>query len=95
MQRALGFRKPMYAHLPLILNPDRSKMSKRFADTALSDYRDEGISAGGIMNFLAFPRLASEGRPGSPVTRRTGRAFSISTAFRKRAQFSTRKNWIG
>ena len=35
MQRALGFPEPEYAHLPLILNPDKSKMSKRYADTAL------------------------------------------------------------
>ena len=37
MQRSLGFPEPIFAHLPLILNPDRSKMSKRFADTALSN----------------------------------------------------------
>ncbi len=30
MQRALGFSEPLYAHIPLILNADRSKMSKRF-----------------------------------------------------------------
>lgn len=54
MQRALGFPEPIYAHLPLILNPDRSKMSKRFADTAVMDYRREGYLPGAILNFLAF-----------------------------------------
>ena len=54
MQRALGFREPVYAHIPLILNPDRSKMSKRFADTALLQYREKGYLPEAIVNFLAL-----------------------------------------
>ncbi len=54
MQRALGFAEPVYAHIPLILNPDRSKMSKRFADTALLQYRERGYMPGALVNFLAL-----------------------------------------
>ena len=54
IERALGFREPIFAHLPLILNPDRSKMSKRFADTALADYRAKGYLPAAIVNFLAL-----------------------------------------
>ena len=54
MQRALGFRTPHYAHLPLILNPDRSKMSKRFADVALANYRERGYLPDAIVNFLGL-----------------------------------------
>ena len=54
MQRALGFTQPTYAHIPLILNADRSKMSKRFSDTALLHYRDEGYLPEALANFLAF-----------------------------------------
>lgn len=54
MQRALGFGMPIYAHIPLILNPDRSKMSKRFSDTALLHYRDEGYLPEALVNFLAL-----------------------------------------
>ncbi len=54
MQRALGFREPIYAHIPLILNPDRSKMSKRFADTALSQHREKGYLPEAVINFLAL-----------------------------------------
>jgi glutamyl-tRNA synthetase len=54
MQKVLGLPTPKYAHLPLILNPDRSKMSKRFADTALRSYRAQGYLPEAIMNFLAF-----------------------------------------
>jgi glutamyl-tRNA synthetase len=51
---ALGFKIPHFAHLPIILNPDRSKMSKRFADTALKDYIEAGYLPDAILNFLAL-----------------------------------------
>jgi nondiscriminating glutamyl-tRNA synthetase len=54
MQHALGFPTPHYAHLPLILNPDRSKMSKRFADVALLGYCDRGYLPDGIINFIGL-----------------------------------------
>ena len=43
--RALGHEPPRFAHLPLILNADRSKMSKRKSQTALSDYSPRASSA--------------------------------------------------
>ncbi len=51
---ALGFELPEFAHLPIILNPDRSKMSKRFSDTALKDYIGNGYLKEALVNFLAF-----------------------------------------
>jgi glutamyl-tRNA synthetase len=52
--RALGYREPVFAHIPLILNPDRSKMSKRKSQTAISDYRAQGYLPEAMVNFLAF-----------------------------------------
>jgi glutamyl-tRNA synthetase len=54
IQRALGFSEPIYGHLPLILNPDRSKMSKRFSATALLEYQSRGYLPKAMVNFLAF-----------------------------------------
>lgn len=54
MQKALGFRELTYAHLPLILNADRSKMSKRFNDVALSNYRERGYLPEALINFLVL-----------------------------------------
>ncbi len=54
MGRALGFAEPLYAHIPLILNADRSKMSKRFSDTALLNYRERGYVPEAMINFLAL-----------------------------------------
>jgi glutamyl-tRNA synthetase len=52
--RALGHRVPTFAHLPLILNPDRTKMSKRKSQTAVDDYRNEGFIREAIVNYLAL-----------------------------------------
>lgn len=52
--RALGYREPLFGHIPLILNPDRSKMSKRKSQTAISAYREQGYLPEAMVNFLAF-----------------------------------------
>jgi glutamyl-tRNA synthetase len=52
--RALGYREPEFGHIPLILNPDRSKMSKRKSQMAMSDYRADGYLPEALVNFLAF-----------------------------------------
>jgi nondiscriminating glutamyl-tRNA synthetase len=51
---ALGATIPEFAHLPLILNPDRTKMSKRKTQTAVSDYRSQGFIPEAFVNYLAF-----------------------------------------
>jgi glutamyl-tRNA synthetase len=52
--RALGHDVPAFAHLPLILNADRTKMSKRKTQTAVDDYRAEGFIREGLVNYLAL-----------------------------------------
>lgn len=52
--RALGAQPPIFAHLPLILNPDRSKMSKRKSQTAIDNYREQGYIREAIVNHLAL-----------------------------------------
>jgi glutamyl-tRNA synthetase len=52
--RALGHDVPVFAHLPLILNPDRTKMSKRKSQTAVSDYIAEGFIREALINYLAL-----------------------------------------
>jgi nondiscriminating glutamyl-tRNA synthetase len=52
--RALGYAEPRFAHIPLILNPDRSKMSKRKSQTAITAYREQGYLPEAMVNFLAF-----------------------------------------
>ncbi len=54
IQKALNFNEVIYAHLPLILNPDRSKMSKRFLDVSISDYEKDGYLPEAMVNFMAL-----------------------------------------
>jgi len=54
IQEAIGAKRPLYAHLPLLLAPDRSKLSKRHGAVALQDYMDEGFLPSAITNYLAL-----------------------------------------
>jgi len=51
---ALGHDVPVFGHLPLILNPDGTKMSKRKSQTAVADYRAQGFLREALVNYLAF-----------------------------------------
>lgn len=51
--RALGKEPPVYAHLPTVLNETGDKMSKRTGAKAVTQYRDEGYLADGVVNYLA------------------------------------------
>jgi len=54
IQEALGFSRPAYSHLPLILGSDRTKLSKRHGAVSLNEYRRDGYLAEAIINFLTF-----------------------------------------
>jgi glutamyl-tRNA synthetase len=51
---AFGETAPQYAHIPLILNGDGSKMSKRDVGAALGDYSKQGFSSPAVVNFIAL-----------------------------------------
>jgi nondiscriminating glutamyl-tRNA synthetase len=51
---AMGVPAPQFGHLPLILNPDRTKMSKRKSQTAVADYRAQGFIQEAFVNYLAL-----------------------------------------
>ncbi len=51
---AFGWDVPKFAHLPLLLNPDRSKLSKRQGDVAVEDYREKGYLKEALVNFVAL-----------------------------------------
>ncbi len=51
---ALGYPLPAFAHLPLILNPDGTKMSKRKSQTAVADYAAQGFLREALVNYFSF-----------------------------------------
>lgn len=58
LQRAFSFPAPLYAHVPIILNPDKTKMSKRDTGkgilTDVEDYREKGYLKEAMVNFMAL-----------------------------------------
>lgn len=52
--RAIGAPEPVYAHLPLVLAPDRSKLSKRKGALAMTEYRDRGYLPEALLNYMAL-----------------------------------------
>jgi glutamyl-tRNA synthetase len=54
LYRYLGYEPPEFAHLPLLLNPDRSKLSKRQGDVAVEEYRGHGYFPEALVNFVAL-----------------------------------------
>ena len=54
IMEALGFERPLYAHIPMILAPDRSKLSKRYGAVSLLEYREKGYLPQAMLNYLAL-----------------------------------------
>lgn len=54
LYQMFGWELPQFAHLPLLLNPDRSKLSKRQGDVAVEDYLKKGYLPEALLNFVAL-----------------------------------------
>ncbi|MFW6206126.1 MAG: glutamate--tRNA ligase [Gemmatimonadota bacterium] len=95
LYRALGWALPAFSHVPLILGPDGKRLSKRHGATAVGEYRDRGILAGAMVNFLALlgwsPGDDTEVMDRAELVRR----FSLDRINRKSAVFDTEKlEWL-
>ena len=62
LYRALGATPPIFAHVPLILGPDRTRLSKRHGATSVGSYRDEGFLARGVSEFSGAAGLVARRR---------------------------------
>ena len=54
LYRALGYEPPEHGHLPMILGPDRAKLSKRHGATSILEYRDDGFLPDALRNFMVL-----------------------------------------
>ncbi len=52
--RRLGFNPPTFAHIPLILGPDKTRLSKRHGAVGLLEYKKEGYLPEALMNFISL-----------------------------------------
>jgi len=93
--RAFGVAPPQYAHIPLILNPDGAKMSKRDKGASLRAYMDEGCVPEAVVNYLCLLGWSpKENREKMPVEE-TIRLFDLPQILRHNARFDiTKLYWL-
>ena len=96
LYRALGAALPTFAHVPLILGPDKTRLSKRHGATSVMAYRDEGIVPEAFRNFLALMGWTPpEGSPEVLGDSELIRLFSLDAISRSDAVFDRAKlDWF-
>ncbi len=95
LYRAFGAPEPVFAHIPLILGPDRSRLSKRHGAAGIEEYKKAGYLPDALANFLALlgwsPGDNREMMPREALIK----AFSLKRVVRTGAIFNTDKlNWL-
>jgi glutamyl-tRNA synthetase len=89
--RAFGAEPPRYAHIPLILNPDGAKMSKRDKGASLHSYMNEGCVPEAVVNYLCLLGWSpKENREKMPVEEMIG-LFDLPQILRHNARFDLAK----
>ncbi len=96
LYRALGAVLPVFAHVPLILGPDKTRLSKRHGATSVIAYREEGIVPEAFRNFLALLGWTPpEGTPEILGDAELIRLFDLSGISRSNAVFDRAKlDWF-
>jgi len=95
LYNALGYQPPQFAHLPLILGPDRSKLSKRHGATTLIEYREQGYLPETMINFLALLGWSLDEKTEIFSREELIRYFSLERVSRTAAVFNKEKlDWM-
>lgn len=98
--QAIGAKTPKFAHIPLILATDRSKLSKRHGATALTTYRDLGYQSEAMINFLALLGWSPQAKGGAEATEvltleKITDLFDLADVQKSGAVFDVEKlNWL-
>jgi glutamyl-tRNA synthetase len=93
--RAFGVEPPKYAHIPLILNPDGTKMSKRDQGASLKTYAEEGYVPEAVVNYLALLGWSPKGNREKVSRAELTELFDVPQILRANARFDLAKlNWL-
>src|SRR5436309_6244975 len=93
--RAFGVEPPKYAHIPLILNIDGSKMSKRDQGASLATYMEEGYAPEAIVNYLSLLGWSPKGNREKLPVQEIIELFDLPQILRHNARFDLAKlNWL-
>src|SRR6266852_211287 len=91
LYRALGAEPPVFAHVPLILGPDKARLSKRHGATDVNMYRAEGFLPEAFRNFLALLGWSAGGDEEFLRTKDLLAKFSLEGVSRTNAVFDRAK----
>ena len=95
LYEALGWEPPQFAHLPIILAPDRSKLSKRHGARSVLEYRRMGYVPEAMVNFLALLGWSLDDKTEILSADDLTRHFTIERVSKSAAVFNTDKlNWM-
>lgn len=91
LYRMFGWEPPRFAHLPLLLNADKSKLSKRQGDVSVEDYKEKGYLPEALVNFVAFLGWNPGGNREIYAMPELIEAFDLSRVGRSGAVFNLEK----
>lgn len=95
LYKALDAAPPIFAHIPLILNRDGSKMSKRDAGASVSSYIDQGYAPEAVRNYLCLLGWSPKDNREKIDIEEVIRLFDLSKINRRNAAFDLDKcNWL-
>lgn len=93
--KAFGVAPPQYAHIPLILNKDGSKMSKRDTGASLSGYVEDGYAPEAVVNYLCLLGWSPKGNREVVPIKEVVELFDLPHILRHNARFDLAKlHWI-
>jgi glutamyl-tRNA synthetase len=95
MYEALGATAPRFAHLPLILGPDKQRLSKRHGATSVEAYREQGILPEALVNYLALLGWTPPGGAEIVPIEEMVRVFDLKDVSKSNAVFDPEKlSWM-
>jgi glutamyl-tRNA synthetase len=95
MYKAFGYEPPQYIHTPLILGPDRAKLSKRHGATSILEYRDQGYLPEAMLNFLVLIGWSLDDKTEIMTRQQLIDGFSLERIGKTGAVFNTEKlDWM-
>jgi len=93
--KAFGVEPPKYAHIPLILNIDGSKMSKRDKGASLASYMEEGYAPEAVVNYLSLLGWSPKGNREKLPIQEIVELFDLPQILRHNARFDlTKLSWL-
>ncbi|HHX22635.1 MAG: glutamate--tRNA ligase [Tepidanaerobacteraceae bacterium] len=92
---ALGYDIPKFAHVPMILAPDRSKLSKRHGATSVEEFKEQGYLAESIINYLTLLGWSPEGTEEIFPLQKAINEFTLERVNKTAAIYDVKKlTWI-